>query len=133
MDITKQQRAIVDALEDVKAQDIKVFNTTHLTGLFDRVIIASGTSNRQTRGLASSVEDKAREIGLQVIATEGEETGEWVLVDIGDIVVHIMQPAIRTYYNLEEIWGDKPVHMKLAAESKRVPLSQMQHSSFEDE
>lgn len=133
MDITKQQRAIVDALEDVKAQDIKVFNTTHLTGLFDRVIIASGTSNRQTRGLASSVEDKAREIGLQVIATEGEETGEWVLVDIGDIVVHIMQPAIRTYYNLEEIWGDKPVHMKLAAESKRVPLAQMQHSSFEDE
>jgi ribosome-associated protein len=133
MDITKQQRAIVDALEDVKAQDIKVFNTTHLTGLFDRVIIASGTSNRQTRGLASSVEDKAREIGLQVIATEGEETGEWVLVDIGDIVVHIMQPAIRTYYNLEEIWGDKPVHMKLAAESKRVLLSQMQHSSFEDE
>jgi ribosome-associated protein len=133
MDITKQQRAIVDALEDVKAQDIKVFNTTHLTGLFDRVIIASGTSNRQTRGLASSVEDKAREIGLQVIATEGEETGEWVLVDIGDIVVHIMQPAIRTYYNLEEIWGDKPVHMKLAAESKRVPMSNMRHSSFEDE
>ena len=133
MDITKQQRAIVDALEDVKAQDIKVFNTTHLTGLFDRVIIASGTSNRQTRGLASSVEDKAREIGLQVIATEGEETGEWVLVDIGDIVIHIMQPAIRTYYNLEEIWGDKPVHMKLAAESKRVPLAQMQYSSNEDE
>jgi ribosome-associated protein len=133
MDITKQQRAIVDALEDVKAQDIKVFNTTHLTGLFDRVIIASGTSNRQTRGLASSVEDKAREIGLQVIATEGEETGEWVLVDIGDIVVHIMQPAIRTYYNLEEIWGDKPVHMKLAAESKHVPLARMQHSSNEDE
>jgi len=133
MNITKQQRAIVDALEDVKAQDIKVFNTTHLTGLFDRVIIASGTSNRQTRGLASSVEDKAREIGLQVIATEGEETGEWVLVDIGDIVVHIMQPAIRTYYNLEEIWGDKPVHMKLAEDSKRVPMSQMQHSSFEDE
>lgn len=133
MDITKQQRAIVDALEDVKAQDIKVFNTTHLTGLFDRVIIASGTSNRQTRGLASSVEDKAREIGLQVIATEGEETGEWVLVDIGDIVVHIMQPAIRTYYNLEEIWGDKPVHMKLAAESKRIPLAPMLHSSSFDD
>jgi ribosome-associated protein len=133
MDITKQQRAIVDALEDVKAQDIKVFNTTHLTGLFDRVIIASGTSNRQTRGLASSVEDKAREIGLQVIATEGQETGEWVLVDIGDIVVHIMQPAIRTYYNLEEIWGDKPVHMKLAAESKRIPLAPMQHSASLDD
>ena len=133
MDINKQQRAVIDALEDVKAQDIKVFNTTHLTGLFDRVIIASGTSNRQTRGLASSVEDKAREIGLQVIATEGEETGEWVLVDIGDIVVHVMQPAIRTYYNLEEIWGDKPVHMKLAAESKRIPLAPKQHSSSFDD
>ena len=95
MDITKLQRVVVDALEDVKAQDIKIFNTTHLTSLFDRVIIASATSNRQTRALASSVSDKTREAGGFVIATEGEETGEWVLVDLGDIVVHIMQPAIR--------------------------------------
>lgn len=124
MNITKQQRAIVDALEDVKAQDIKVFDTTHLTGLFDRVIIASATSNRQTRALASSVDDRAREIGLQIIAKEGLETGEWVLVDVGDIVVHIMQPAIRAYYNLEEIWGGKLVRVKLADESKRVPSAQ---------
>lgn len=119
MDITKLQRVVVDALEDVKAQDIKVFNTTHLTSLFDRVIIASATSNRQTRALASSVSDKTREAGGTVIAAEGEETGEWVLVDLGDIIVHIMQPAIRVYYNLEEVWGGKAVRMKLAADSTR--------------
>ena len=119
MDITKLQRVVVDALQDVKAQDIKVFNTTHLTSLFDRVIIASATSNRQTRALASSVSDKTREAGGTVIATEGEETGEWVLVDLGDIIVHIMQPAIRVYYNLEEVWGGKAVRMKLAADSTR--------------
>lgn len=115
MDIKKQQRAVVDALEDVKAQDIQVFNTQELTSLFDRVVIATATSNRQTRALAKSVEDKARELGIGVIATEGQETGEWVLVDLGDVVVHIMQPAIRQYYNLEEIWGGKSVRMKLAS------------------
>jgi ribosome-associated protein len=114
MDINKQQRAVIDALEDVKAQDIKVFNTTEITSLFDRVIIASATSNRQTRSLARNVEEKAKAIGMGVIATEGEETGEWVLVDLGDIVVHIMQPTIRAYYNLEELWGEKPVNVKLA-------------------
>jgi ribosome-associated protein len=113
MDINKQQRAVVDALEDVKAQDIKVFNTTEITSLFDRVIIASATSNRQTRSLARNVEEKAKAVGMGVIATEGEETGEWVLVDLGDIVVHIMQPTIREYYNLEELWGEKPVRVKL--------------------
>lgn len=114
MDIRKQQRAVVNALEDVKAQDIKVFNTEALTSLFDRVVIATATSNRQTRALAHSVQETARETGMQVIATEGLETGEWVVVDLGDVVVHIMQPAIRQYYNLEEIWGGKPVRMKLA-------------------
>lgn len=116
MDIRKLQRAVVDALEDVKAQNIKVFDTTALTSLFDRVVIASGTSNRQTRALASSVEDKAREVGAKVIAREGDDTGEWVLVDLGDIVVHVMQPAIREYYNLEEIWGGKSVRMKLGGD-----------------
>jgi ribosome-associated protein len=111
MDITKLQRTVVDALEDVKAQDIRVFSTTHMTSLFDRVIIASATSNRQTRALASSVSEKVKAIGGEVIATEGEETGEWVLVDVGDIIVHIMQPAIRAYYNLEEVWGGKPVRI----------------------
>lgn len=115
MDIRKLQRLIVDALEDVKAQDIKVFNTTALTELFDRVIIASGTSNRQTRALASSVVEKVKGAGGDVISVEGTDAGEWVLVDVGDAVVHIMQPAIRDYYALEEIWGAKPVRMKLAA------------------
>lgn len=112
MDIRKLQRVIVDALEDVKGADIRVFNSTGLTQLFDRVIIASGTSNRQTRALAASVRDKVKTAGGQVVSVEGEETGEWVLVDLGDAIVHIMQPTIRTYYNLEELWGVKPVSMK---------------------
>jgi nicotinate (nicotinamide) nucleotide adenylyltransferase/ribosome silencing factor RsfS/YbeB/iojap len=114
MDLRKLQRLVVDALEDVKAQDIKVFNTTKLTELFDRVIVAGGTSNRQTRALASSVVEKVKGAGGQVISVEGTEAGEWVLVDLGDVVVHIMQPTARNYYALEEIWGGKPVRMKLA-------------------
>jgi ribosome-associated protein len=114
MDIRKLQRLIVDGLEDVKAHDIKVFNTTHLTDLFDRVIVAGGTSNRQTKALAASVRDKVKAAGGDIISVEGEETGEWVLVDCGDAVVHILQPAIRQYYNLEEIWGGKPVRVTLS-------------------
>ena len=113
MDIRKLQRAIVDGLEDVKAQHVVVFNTEHLSPLFERVIIASGTSNRQTKALAASVRDTVRARGLQVMRTEGEENGEWIIVDCGAAVVHIMQPAIREYYHLEEIWGGKPVKMKL--------------------
>jgi ribosome-associated protein len=124
MDITKLQRVIVDALEDVKAQDIRIFNTSHLTGLFDRVVVASGTSNRQTKALANSVREGVKEAGGEIISVEGEEAGEWVLVDCGDAVVHIMQPALRQYYNLEEIWGDKPVRLKLAAESPRGRIAQ---------
>ncbi len=112
MDIRKLQRTIVDALEDVKAQDIQVFNTEALTSLFDRVIIASGSSNRQTRALAASVRDKVREAGGEVRNPEGADSGEWVLVDCGDAVVHIMQPQIRAYYKLEDIWGGKTVHLK---------------------
>ena len=111
------QRLVIDALEDVKAQDIKVFNTSHITSLFDRVIIASGSSNRQTRALAASVVDSARTHKIPIVAYEGEDTGEWVLVDLGDVVVHCMQPSIRQYYNLEEVWGDKPVRMKLLPQS----------------
>ena len=117
MDIRKLQRVIVDALEDVKAQDIRVFNTTHLTSLFDRVIVASGTSNRQTKALASSVREGVKEAGGEIVSTEGEDIGEWVLVDCGDAIVHILQPALRQYYNLEEIWGDKPVRIKLSTPS----------------
>jgi len=102
----------VDALEDVKAQDIQVFDTTPITSLFDRVVIASGTSNRQTRALAKSVHDKVREAGAPVLSMEGADTGEWVLVDLGDVVVHIMQPAIRDYYRLEDLWGEVPVSLE---------------------
>ncbi len=113
MDIRKLQRAIVDGLEDVKAHDIVVFNTEHLSPLFERVIIASGTSNRQTKALASSVRETVRSRGLPVLRTEGEDNGEWIIVDCGAAVAHIMQPSIREYYHLEEIWGGKPVRMKL--------------------
>ncbi|RYE71119.1 MAG: ribosome silencing factor, partial [Oxalobacteraceae bacterium] len=90
MDIKKLQSLVVDALEDVKAQDIVVYDTTHLTSLFDRIAIASGTSNRQTKALAASVRDKVKENGGKILSLEGEDTGEWVLVDLGDMIVHIM-------------------------------------------
>ena len=110
--IQKLQRVIVDGLEDVKGQDIKVFNTEGLSPLFERVIVASGTSNRQTKALAASVRDAVREAGFDKPRTEGEDNGEWIIVDCGPAVVHVMQPGIRQYYRLEEIWGDKPVRMK---------------------
>lgn len=109
MDIFQLQNTIIDALEDVKAQDIVVLDTRHLTSLFDCVVLASGTSNRQTRSLAMSVRDKVKSAGGDVLAIEGLETGEWVLVDCNAAVVHIMQPMMRDYYKLEQIWGDKPI------------------------
>ena len=117
MDIRKLQRAIVDGLEDVKAQHIAVFNTEHLSAMFERVIIASGTSNRQTRALAASVRDSVKQRGMQVLRTEGEDNGEWIIVDCGAAVAHIMQPAIREYYHLEEIWGGKAVKMKVGVDA----------------
>src|SRR5438046_484101 len=120
MDIRKLQRAIVDGLEDVKGQNIAVFNTEHLSPLFERVIIASGTSNRQTKALASSVRDAVKHKGFGVMRTEGEDNGEWIIVDCGAAVVHVMQPAIRDYYHLEEIWGDKPVKMKIDAKPVKL-------------
>ena len=114
-DIQKLQRAIVDGLEDVKAQDIVVFDTEHLSSLFERVIIASGTSNRQTKALAGSVRDALREAGFAKPRIEGETNGEWIIVDCGPAVVHVMQPNFRQYYNLEELWGDKPVRLKFGA------------------
>lgn len=114
-DTQKLQRAIVDGLEDVKAQDIQVFNTEHLSPLFERVIVASGTSNRQTKALAASVRDAVREAGFVKPRIEGEDNGEWIIVDCGAAVAHIMQPAIRQYYHLEEIWGEKPVRLKFGA------------------
>lgn len=120
MDIRKLQRAIVDGLEDVKAQDIMVFNTEHLSPLFERVIVASGSSNRQTKALAASVRDAVKAKGFAVMRTEGEDNGEWIIVDCGAAVVHVMQPAIRTYYHLEEIWGEKPVKLKLGEAKTRL-------------
>ncbi|MDM0006411.1 ribosome silencing factor [Variovorax sp. J22G73] len=128
-DTQKLQRAIIDGLEDVKAQDIQVFDTEHLSPLFERVIVASGTSNRQTKALAASVRDAVREAGFGKPRIEGEENGEWIIVDCGAAVAHIMQPAIRQYYHLEEIWGDKPVRAKLGAAKPAASTS----SSVADE
>ena len=121
-DLTKLQRAIIDGLEDVKAQDIQVFDTEHLSPLFERVIVATGTSNRQTKAIASSVRDAVKKAGFATPRHEGEASGEWIIVDCNQAVVHIMQPAIRQYYRLEEIWGEKPVRVKLggAIVSKRT-------------
>lgn len=106
------QALVIDALEDIKGKDIEVIDTRPLTSLFDCIIVASGDSNRQVKALARNVRDKVREAGLEVISMEGEETGEWVLVDLGDIVVHVMQPAVRAYYNLEELWQSTPSRHK---------------------
>ena len=121
-DTQKLQRVVVDALEDVKAQEIVVFDTEEMSALFERVIIASGTSNRQTKALAASVRDKVKEAGYPKPRIEGEDNGEWIIVDCGSVVAHVMQPTIRTYYNLEEIWGDKPVRLKLGAPKPAEPV-----------
>ncbi len=116
MKLPQLEKLVVSALEDIKAKDIEVINTAKLTPLFERIIIASGDSNRQVRSLANNVEEKVREAGGEILSTEGEDGGEWVLVDLGDIVVHVMQPAIRSYYNLEELWSAKgPARVRKAA------------------
>lgn len=115
MDVRKLQKIAVAALEDIKGEDIEVINTTKLTSLFDRIVIATGSSNRQVKALARSVEDKVREAGGEVLGVEGADAGEWVLVDLGSIVVHVMQPAVRNYYNLEELWQTKPKRPAKAA------------------
>jgi ribosome-associated protein len=122
-DIQKLQRAIIDGLEDVKAQDIVVFDTEALSPLFERVIVASGTSNRQTKALAASVRDAVREAGFDKPRIEGEDNGEWIIVDCGAAVAHVMQPVIRQYYRLEEIWGQKPVRLKFGAPKPAQPES----------
>ncbi len=122
-DIQRLQRAIVDGLEDVKGQDISVFNTEHLSPLFERVVLASGTSNRQTRALAQSIMDAVRAAGFSKPRIEGEKNGEWIIVDCGAAVAHVMQPAIRQYYQLEEIWGDKPVRLKFGAPRPQEPVA----------
>jgi ribosome-associated protein len=115
MDIRKKQQAVVEALEDVKGRDIMVFNVARQTAYFERVVIASGESNRQVNALASRVQERMKELGERIAGVEGRRNGEWVLVDLGDIVVHVMHPAIRSHYNLEELWGEKEVKLKPAA------------------
>ena len=122
MDIRKKQRAVVDALEDIKGHDIVVFNTSDMGSLFERVVIASGDSTRQVKALADNVEKKLKALGERVVGVEGGANAEWVLVDLGDVVVHIMHPAVRSYYNLEELWGAKPVRMASLAR-KRTALT----------
>ena len=112
MDIRKKQRLVVGALEDIKGRDIVVFNTARMPSMFERVVIASGDSSRQVKALADNVQDRVRESGGRVYGVEGERGGEWLLVDLGDVVVHIMHPTVRDFYNLEEVWGDRPVRMK---------------------
>ena len=119
MDIRTKQRVVVEALEDVKGYDIQVFNTARLPSMFERVVIASGDSNRQVKALADRVQERIVELGSRVYGVEGESGGEWVLVDLGDVVVHIMHPTVREFYNLEEIWGGKPVKMKTEAKTPK--------------
>ena len=114
------KQAVVEALEEIKASDITVLDVRQMTSLFDYMIIASAGSTRQTKALANNVQDKLRQIGARVLGVEGERTGEWVLVDLGDIVVHVMHPAVRSYYNLEELWGGKEVKLKRAAPPRRA-------------
>ena len=121
MTIEELQQTIVNALQDIKGQNILVFDAQPLTSLFDRVVIVSGTSNRQTRALAKHLHDKVKQAGGQVYGTEGEETGEWILADLGDAIVHIMQPAIREYYRLEEIWGKHPIDWEAALKKSAKP------------
>ena len=97
-----------------------MYNTKHLTSEFERVIIASGSSNRQTRALGYNVSHEVKQAGGEVLGLEGTDTGEWVLVDCGAAIVHILQPAMREYYNLEEVWGGKRVNIKLSSDKKSV-------------
>ncbi|OGA65029.1 MAG: ribosome silencing factor [Betaproteobacteria bacterium RIFCSPLOWO2_12_FULL_65_14] len=124
MDIRVKQRAVVEALEDVKGRDIIVYNTARMPSMFERVVIASGDSTRQVKALADRVQERVRALGSRVYGVEGEAGGEWVLVDLGDVVVHIMHPAVRDFYNLEEVWGGKTVRLKKQAPAKKKSAKQ---------
>lgn len=119
MDLRKKQRLVVDALEDIKGRDIVVFDTARMPSMFERVVIASGDSTRQVKALADNVQEKLRENGERVYGVEGEASGEWVLVDLGEIVVHIMHPTVREFYNLEEVWGGKTVRLRKPAAARK--------------
>ena len=124
MDIRKLQKIAVAALEDIKGKDIEVINTKKLTSLFERIIIASGDSTRQVKALARNVADKVREAGGEVLGVEGEDVGEWVLVDLGDIVVHVMQPNVRSHYDLETLWSATPKQAAKRAQADKAATEQ---------
>lgn len=113
MDLADLEKVVIDALEEIKGSDIEVINTSAVTALFDRIVVVSANSGRQTRALARNVQDRVREQGGEVLSIEGEETGEWVLVDLGDIVVHVMQPAVRSHYQLETLWSSAPPRARM--------------------
>jgi ribosome-associated protein len=101
-----KKKLVIAALEDIKAHDIIAIDVRKLTAMFDWIVVASADSARQTKSLSRHVRDRLKENGASIIGTEGEESGDWVLVDAGDIVTHVMQPAVREYYNLEELWSE---------------------------
>jgi ribosome-associated protein len=131
-----KKKLVISALEDIKAHDIQAIDVRKLTALFDWIIVASADSARQTKALARHVRDSLKEAGSALVGTEGEEGGEWILVDLGDVVAHVMQPAVRQYYNLEELWGegrfDKMVNATIPATPKprarRAPAAKASHA-----
>jgi ribosome-associated protein len=125
MELREKQRAVVDALEDIKGYDIVVYNTASLPTMFERVVIATGDSNRQVKALADHVQEKLTALGARVYGVEGAKTSEWVLVDFGDVVVHVMHPTVRSFYNLEELWGGKEVKLKAPVQKKKVPAKKV--------
>jgi ribosome-associated protein len=118
MDLRTKHQAVVDAIEDIKGHDIVVYNTAAMPTMFERVVIASGDSTRQVKALADNVQDKLKALGARIYGVEGAANGEWILVDFGDLVVHIMHPTVRSFYNLEELWGGKDIKLKAAVEKK---------------
>ena len=116
MRLDKLVKTAVGALDDIKGRDIAVLDVRKLTSLFDKIIIASADSTRQAKALANNVQEKVKAAGARVYGIEGEQAAEWILVDLGAVVVHIMQPAVRQYYNLEELWAPpRPVRRRAAA------------------
>ena len=115
MHFDKLQQVAVAALEDIKARDIAVFDVRQQTSLYDTLVIASADSNRQVKALANHVRDRLKEAGATILGIEGAEVGEWILVDAGDVIVHVMQPAVRAYYNLEELWAPPDYRRRASA------------------
>ncbi|MBZ0093356.1 MAG: ribosome silencing factor [Sulfuricellaceae bacterium] len=121
MNLDELKQTVVDALEDIKAKDIEVMDVSHLTSMTECMIVASADSNRQTRALANHVQEKVKEKGGAILGKEGEAAGEWVLLDLGEVVVHVMHPAVRQYYNLEELWGGQSGHLTEIRSRPAVP------------